>query len=435
MLWQGAFWITFAAVATETAEAFGVSTAWVNALSLSYLVFYAPGTLLAAAAARRLGLRRTVLIGAAANSLAGVLRWTAVLLLRNSTHRRSAAFALLLLGQSVAALAQPIFTNLPARVASTWFASTAEAMAAAAMSNSLGIAIGQVVPPLVVVRQGQAEEGDVTGFSPMLGAQGAVAIAGLAAAALLFGDQPKYPPTAAEGARRAAPRESIAEALAALRRDTARLLSDVPYLVLLGAFGVGLGAFNAILTLIEQWVGTAGYGSEQAGAFGGILIGGGLSATVAAAVALDKTRAYSAIVRGWFAYALLMSLGVVLVLRPGQAVLVGAAFFGLGTGFVPILTCCFEATAAHTYPVNEEVSTGLLMLTGQLTGIGFTAALTRLIELHPSYTGTVWTPVNICFLSIAVLCAALAQLFHGSDMRGRGSSDGPNERDRLLSSA
>lgn len=54
------------------------------------------------------------------------------------------------------------------------------------------------------------------------------------------------------------------------------LLRDRNFLILLFGFSVGLGVFNALLTLIAQLVQPCGYDSSDAGLFGGVLIGAGL---------------------------------------------------------------------------------------------------------------------------------------------------------------
>jgi hypothetical protein len=53
-----------------------------------------------------------------------------------------------------------------------------------------------------------------------------------------------------------------------------------------------------------------------------------------------------------------------LVLRPGQSTGVAIAFGVLGFAMMPLLPVSFESAVECTYPVNEETSSGMLMLAG-----------------------------------------------------------------------
>ena len=421
---SGALWISFAPVASEASTAYAVSQDWINTLSMTFLALYAPGTVIAAMASRRLGLRATVCAGGVMNLLAAAARLASALALPpdGSPATSRLPFAMLLGGQSLAALAQPTFTNIPARVASTWFAGTAEATAVAAMSNGVGIVVGQVVSPLVVHASDDDAGTAVRGFLGLLGGQAVVGVVALLLVLLFFRSQPAFPPTAAEARRRAKPKEPAAYALAGLRRDVGTLLADKDYVVVLLTFGIGLGSFNALMTVVEQWVGVAGYDSDRAGMFGGLLMGCGMAGTFVAAILLDSTKQYRVVLRAWFGFAWLTCLGAVLALRPDQGALATASFCALGVGMVPLMTVCLDSTAAHTYPISEEVSSAGLMVAGQLSGIAVTYTLSALLSAHPHYEG-VWSPASICFVALAGACALVAQLYRGEDKRGGAPSD------------
>ncbi len=52
------------------------------------------------------------------------------------------------------------------------------------------------------------------------------------------------------------------------------------------------------------------------------------------------------------------------MLRPGQSTGVAIAFGVLGFAMMPLLPVSFESAVECTYPVNEETSSGMLMLAG-----------------------------------------------------------------------
>lgn len=69
-----------------------------------------------------------------------------------ASHDSSLDLVILFVGQSIAAMGQPLFTNFPAVIAMEWFPVEQRDMATiiAAISNLIGNAAGQVIPPLLV---------------------------------------------------------------------------------------------------------------------------------------------------------------------------------------------------------------------------------------------------------------------------------------------
>ena len=123
------------------------------------------------------------------------------------------------------------------------------------------------------------------------GSEAAAAAGILGATFFCFHSEPELPPSPAEAARRAAPASAPGAQTARLWADAGALLADRQYLLLLVVFGSGLGMMNSVLTIIETWVGTAGYGADSAGTFGAAFIAGWLAAAAGAAAAAWSARA------------------------------------------------------------------------------------------------------------------------------------------------
>ena len=206
----------------------------------------------------------------------------------------------------------------------------------------------------------------------------------------------------------------------------AALLADRQYVLLLVAFGSGLGMMNSVLTVIEAWVGTAGYEADAAGSFGAAFIVGGLVAAAGAAPALDRTRDYRGAVRVTFGVAALAAVGLVGALRPGRPGALRVAYALLGAAVLPLMPITFDAVAARTYPIPEDLSTGGLMAAGQLWGILYILLMGWLLELRPQDTGF-GAPVNLVFV-VVMACSALgAAFFRGGDQRARAAGTGGAE--------
>jgi FLVCR family feline leukemia virus subgroup C receptor-related protein len=102
-----------------------------------------------------------------------------------------------LFGQIAGGLAQPFFTNSPAKLAGEWFPVSERNLATtvASMCNPLGIALGQILPTLLVDAKAQD-------FAPLLMWQlvGIAVLTGITL--LLFQPQPEFAPSIATRERR-----------------------------------------------------------------------------------------------------------------------------------------------------------------------------------------------------------------------------------------
>eukprot|EP01051_Picozoa_sp_SAG22_P021444 SAG22_NODE_4732_length_1179_cov_1.625926_1_plen_182_part_01 len=157
---------------------------------------------------------------------------------------------------------------------------------------------------------------------------------------------------------------------------------------LLLGFGLGLAVFNALLTLIAQLIRPL-YGStsadlsqatQDAGLYGGVLIGAGLVGAAIVGPVLDHTHAYRTILKAGF-LAALAGLGLMLSqLRPGNTAWLATGFGAMGFVMMPLLPTALEAAVEVSYPVPEEFSASLLMLAGNLGGLVCTGLLQQLIS-------------------------------------------------------
>jgi FLVCR family MFS transporter 7 len=207
---------------------------------------------------------------------------------------------------------------------------------------------------------------------------------------------------------------------AAVRRvlvDFDALLRNRNFVCLLLAFGIGLGVFNAVLTLIAQLLAPCGYDADIAGFASGALLGAGLLGAAAAGVVLERTRAYVPVLK-----VAVVALGAATVLmlaslRPGAAAFPVAAFGAAGLLVLPVLPITLENAAECTWPVPEDNSAGLLMLAGQAFGVVFIFALPPLLAVPPSSDcSSVATPAAGLILA-SLLAAAVAVLFVRVDYR------------------
>lgn len=234
-------------------------------------------------------------------------------------------------------------------------------------------------------------------------------------------------------------------ALVRLRHDFALLLRNRNFLLLMTAFGIGLGIFNALMTLLAQIIQPCGYGSDTAGYAGGALLGAGLLAAVVVGIVLEKTHAYVPLLRLGILASVgttLFFLGSLKISAEGQLI---AACAAMGASLIPLLPISLENAAECTYPVPEDNSASLLLLMGNLWGIVFIFALTPMIDLSPSSDcSSIASPLAL-LIALSLAVAAVVLLLFRKDYRrqkaeaenrdGGSDDDGDNNRDRAASSS
>jgi len=93
-----------------------------------------------------------------------------------------------------------------------------------------------------------------------------------------------------------------------------------------------LAIFNSLMTVIQQIIDPAGYTSDDAGSFGGILIGSGLVGAMIVGPVLDYTKAYKTVLKIGMPIGLVAVTCFVSQLKPDNWTLV-AVFIGC-LGFV-----------------------------------------------------------------------------------------------------
>lgn len=373
-LCNAVLWVTFAAIAPLAESFYGVSDTLINSFSVSYLVSYIPGSVVALLvySFRKDGLRRGVILSAALSSVGATIRYWA-----------SPKYGITLFGQYLCALAQPFLTNVPPKLATAWFPASERDVATvlASMSNPVGIAVGSILPAVLV----SENDGTVNGLNTLLLVEAILATMAAIVAAILVKSRPAHPPSAAAEQEALESRSDSSDEpiFHVLSNNVLSCMSNRHFLVLFVAFGIGLGMFNALTTLTEQLIAPYCYTDDDASLFTGLLLGCGLLSAGTIGVYLDKSHEYRFMLKLLFTSATVSFLLYAVVLRPNARWELAIVFSLLGAAMLPILPSALEAAVECTYPVPEEYSTGLLMSAGMLTGVCFIIVLQRLADAQP----------------------------------------------------
>ena len=423
-------WIQFSPIANIVSQRFAVSLSAVNWLSLCFMLLFVPGAAVSIFVTERFGMRALLLGAAAANLVAALVRYL-------GTYAPPAAqFAIVTLGQCIAALAQPAFINAPSRISGDWFNEhdRATATTIAAMSNVVGNALGSALPPAYTSAPSDVDTG-------MLIALVAAAVVLAVNAAAITADAPAEPVSAAAAGRRAA-RDALQRdepdaaaagpaagggagageaaaaraAFRAVRADFAALLANRNFWPLLSGFGVGLGVFNALLTLLSQLILPCGYGDDDAGSAGAALLVAGLVGAGVAGALLDRTQAFVPLLQGGIVCEVAAIAFLLSSLRPRAEVALIASFGVAGLFLLPLLPLALENAAETTYPCSEDNSASLMLGLGNVVGLVAVFALEPLLAASSS-CATVFTGSAGLILALMIVAAAAICGFFRKDYR------------------
>lgn len=347
-------WVTFAPITVEAIGLYNTSAFWIVLLSMSFMVVY---ILIAAPASYmidRFGLRIGVGIGALLMAVFGSLKGIF-----------GTSYTVVCIAQFGLAAAQPFILNAMTKIAADWFPVKERAMATGlgTLAQFVGILLAMAVTkPLAQSFLADGTGGSLTieSVRSMLQVYGWISIAVALTFLLIIKDRKSVStndttmtdekPGGWQGIRHI------------LRLRDMRLL--------LGVFFIGLGLFNALTTYVDLLLASKGFiaGGNESGLTGAVMMGSGIAGAIIIPVISDRIRKRKAV--------LLFCLAALL---PGLA---GLAFF---TSYVPLVLSAgvfgffimgaapvgFQYAAEVSRPAPESTSLGMILLSGQVSGILF----------------------------------------------------------------
>lgn len=420
-------WVTFAPISDLTATFIGGSVGnntSVNFLATVFLILYLPGSFVGVYIHKTLGLKATVIAGALLNTVGALVRFAGVFA---KDHTSSAwVFTLLLLGQCIASICQPVILNISPTVAHEWFPSSERDIATTigSMFNPIGCAVGQFIPALLV---SQNVDGAVTGMTTLLALELGLCVASLVFVVIFFQSSPLTPPSPSAAIRsmksqkesdvcctieqRAPNRTSTASArsgrksvaLAVLddygtfKNEIRELFSDWNYILLFVTLSVAIGLFNVFVTLTFQLIQPFGYSNDDAGLFGTLF---GVTGLVGAAIgcwAMKRYKRYKLTIKVYIYLCMVSVIVFVFMLRPNNYVGLLTSFLLMGFSILPLLPILMETCAECSYPIPEDISAGCILIGASYTGVAFIFGLQVLIDLPP-FGPLPLTPSNLLII-------------------------------------
>ncbi|XP_063354184.1 heme transporter FLVCR2 isoform X2 [Pelmatolapia mariae] len=391
-------WLQYGIISNIFMRFYSIGTLAIDWLSMIYFLTYIPLILPVMWLLDNRGIRDVVVVGSAYNCIGAWIKMGSA---------DPSMFALTFFGQFVCSVATVYILGIPSRLASLWFGQqeVSTACSIGVLGNQLGIAIGFLVPPILVPNVDDMDE-LAHHISIMFYISAGLATAIFVLVVIVFQEKPEIPPSQAQAqARNMQPDEYSYTA------SILSLLRNKPFMLLVVSYGLNVGCFYAISTLLNRMIIEHYPGEEvNAGRIGLTIVIAGMAGSLICGIWLDKTKTYKQTTLAVYILSLIGMLVYAFTLNLGHlwVVFVTAGVLGFFmTGYLPL---GFEYAVELTYPESEGTSSGLLNCSAQIFGIIFTIAQGKIMDYWGTLAGNI-------FLCIFLLIGTVLTGFIKSDLR------------------
>ncbi len=330
----------------------------IDFLAMSYMLVYLVMSIPASAVINRYGMRVGVSVGAVICGVAALLKGIF-----------AARFAVVLGCQLALAVAQPFILNAVTALSVRWFPLRERGMAAGlgARAQYLGIIVAMIVTPLLVVSSPD---------SPRYGQ-------GIDTMLMIYGVATFVLCVVSIAALRERPAGTVVGAETQPARFTAglrQIFRQRDMVITIVLFFIGLGIFNAVSSMTDAISASIGV-RDSNGLIGGLMLVGGVVGAVVLPGLSDhfrKRRLFLVIcMAGMIPGVAGLAFAGRITPDPVAAYTIAlAASFVLGFFVMSAGPIGFQYAAEVSAPAPESTSQGILLLSGQITGLVFVAGMT-----------------------------------------------------------
>ncbi|KAJ8290457.1 hypothetical protein GJAV_G00013100 [Gymnothorax javanicus] len=217
-------WLQYGIISNIFMHFYNIDTFAIDWLSMIYMLTYIPFILPVMWFLDNRGIRDVVVVGSAFNCIGA---W-----IKTGTASPD-LFAVTFFGQFICSVATVFILGIPSRLASLWFGQqeVSTACSIGVLGNQLGIAIGFLVPPILVPNIEDKEQLSHH-ISIMFYMTAGVATLIFILVVIVFQERPKIPPTQAQVVARSIPPEEYSYTASILR-----LLRNIPFILLIISYG------------------------------------------------------------------------------------------------------------------------------------------------------------------------------------------------------
>ncbi|XP_019911943.1 feline leukemia virus subgroup C receptor-related protein 2 isoform X2 [Esox lucius] len=381
-------WIQYGIINNIFMKFYGVDSFTIDWMSMIYMLTYIPFIFPVTWVLDKKGLRVIALVATALNCAGTWIKVASV---------RPDLFAVTMLGQFCCSLAQVFILGMPSKIASVWFGSeeVSTACSIGVFGNQLGIAIGFLVPPILVPNVEDMDE-LASHIRLMFYITAGVATLLFMLVIFVFQERPVFPPTRAQATARLVPLEQYSYSASILR-----LLRNKPFILLIITYGLNVGCFYAVGTLLNRMIIDHYPGEElNAGRIGLTIVIAGMVGSLICGIWLDRSKTYKQTTLAVYLMSFIGMLVYSYTLDLGHLWVVFLTAGALGffmTGYLPL---GFEFGVELTYPEGEGTSSGLLNCSAQVFGIIFTISQGKIMDNYGTLSGNIFLCVFLFIGSV-----------------------------------
>ncbi|XP_031703386.1 choline/ethanolamine transporter flvcr2a isoform X3 [Anarrhichthys ocellatus] len=390
-------WLQYGIISNIFLRFYSISNLAIDWLSMLFLLTYIPLFLPVTWVLNNRGVREVVVVAAAFNCIGA---W-----IKTGTANPN-MFAMTFFGQFVCSVGT-IYMGIPSRLASLWFGEkeVSTACSIAVLGTQLGVAIGFLLPPILVPNVDDVEE-LAYHIRIMFYISAGVATFIFILVVIVFQEKPEIPPTQAQAQAR-----NILPGDYSYMASISNLLRNKPFMLLMVSYGLNVGSFYSISTLLNRMIIEHYPGEEvNAGRIGLTIVVAGMAGSLICGIWLDRTKTYKQTTLAVYLFSLIGMLVYTFTLNLGHLWVVFVTAGALGffmTGYLPL---GFEFAVELTYPESEGTSSGLLNCSAQIFGIIFTISQGKIIDRWGTFAGNIFLCI---FLLIGTALTGLIK----SDLR------------------
>ncbi|KAL4808342.1 major facilitator superfamily domain-containing protein [Aspergillus unguis] len=340
-------WLTFSAVSTTAAEHFNVSESAINWLSTGYLFAFCASSPLVIFTLNKGGPKPAIIVTSTFTLVGNWIRYA-------GAKANGGIFGVTMFGQILIGLAQPFCLSAPTKYSDLWFSDhgRTSATAVATLANPLGAALGQLINSFWATKPDEVP--DMVLYIAIMATVASIP-------SFLIPAGPPTPPSASS----AATKPSLIPAIT-------QLFQTLEFWLVLVPFGIYVGFFNSVSSLLNQILSPYNFSETEAGIAGGILIVVGLISSAILSPLTDRYKHYLATIRILVPIVAIAYIALVFCpsspagIAPSYAILavLGASSFGL----LPVV---LEYLVEITYPFSPEIGSTICWTAGQLLGAVF----------------------------------------------------------------
>ena len=444
-------WIYLSSITNTVAKFYQVNNMAINWTSMVYMLVYIPLVVPSTWLFEQMGMRNSILLGSLGTTLGALIKCFCC---------QPSRFNLLMFGQTIVAASQLFVLSVPPRLASVWFPDNQVSLANACgvFGNQLGIALGFVVPQLVLGDEADSLDTIASGlfglFIAIALCSGSISLLimflfdqspskapglarlqqikqenALAEAAVLplVLDSPRQAPaptsptpltSATIGSLATSADSGVASADTSTTTNSAAprpspnsfrallwdLFNDVNFVLLMASYGLNVGVFYAISTVLNQMIApTWANANTLVGRLGLLMIISGMFGSVVSGLILDKTRMYRLVNATLYLMSLVSMIIFALTLEWHNSLTLHLAVLLLGYFMTGYLFIGYEMSNEITWPRPESVTAGLLNMSAQIFGVILTYAGSKIVDNQGNLAANLFFIVSLSIGLITTL--------------------------------